>query len=133
MISIKYRGIDQIPTGVLIEAKSLSDNFRVCEFCYNIQRNVKFNYKDGTIFEDNRFSIIEKVKSIARRNTKSSKSKKSDNQTKNYIINRKTGEFHLKDNECNHFENVESKYINETTSTKKDLIKAELKACEKCM
>lgn len=93
MISIKYRGIDRIPTGVLIEAQSLSDNFSVCEFCYNIQRNVKFNYKDGTIFEDNRFSIIEKVKSIARRNTKSSKSKKSDNQTKNYMINRKKVSF----------------------------------------
>ena len=45
-VTIKYRGIDQIPTGVLIEAQSLSDNFSVCEFCYNIQRNVKFNYKD---------------------------------------------------------------------------------------
>lgn len=132
-VTIKYRGIEQIPTGVLIEAQSLSDNFSVCEFCYNIQRNVKFNYKDGTIFEDNRFSIIEKVKSIARRNAKSSKSKKSDNQTKNYIINRKTGEFHLKDNECNSFANVESKYINETTATKKDLIDAELNACKKCM
>lgn len=132
-VTIKYRGIDQIPTGVLIEAQSLNDNFSVCEFCYNIQRNVKFNYKDGTIFKDNRFSIIEKVKSVARKNTKSSQSKKLDNQTKNYVINRKTGEFHLKDNECNNFENVEPKYINETTATKNDLIKAELKVCEKCM
>lgn len=132
-VTIKYRGIDQIPTGVLIEVQSLSDNFSVCEFCYNIQRNVKFNYKDGTIFKDNRFGVIEKIKSKVRKNTKPNKAKKLDNPTKNYIINRKTGEFHLKDNECNHFENVESKYINETTSTKKDLIKAGLKACEKCM
>lgn len=132
-VTIKYRGIDQIPTGVLIEAQSLNDNFSVCEFCYNIQRNVKFNYKDGTIFKDNRFSLIEKVKNAARKNTKSGKSKKLDNQTKNYVINRKTGEFHLKDNECNNFENVEPKYINETTATKKDLIDAELNACEKCM
>ena len=132
-VTIKYRGIDQIPTGVLIEAQSLSDNFSVCEFCYNIQKNVKFNYKDGTIFKDNRFGVIEKIKRKVRKNTKPNKAKKLDNPTKNYIINRKTGEFHLKDNECNHFENVESKYINETTSTKKDLIKAGLKACEKCM
>lgn len=132
-VTVKYKGIDQIPTGVLIEAQSLSDNFSVCEFCYNVQKNVKFHYKDGTIFEDNRFSIIEKVKSIARKNKKSSKSKNLDNQTKNYVINRKTGEFHLKDNECNNFENVESKYINETTATKKDLIDAGLEVCEKCI
>lgn len=42
-VTIKYRGIDQIPTGILIEAQSLSDNFSVCEFCYNIQKNVKLN------------------------------------------------------------------------------------------
>ncbi len=132
-VTIKYKGIDQIPTGILIEAQSLNDNFSVCEFCYNVQKNVKFHYKDGTIFEDNRFSIIEKIKSGVRKNTKLRKAKKLDNQTRNYVINRKTGEFHLKDNECNNFENVESKYINETTATKKDLIDAGLNACKKCM
>ena len=96
-VTIKYRGIDQIPTGVLIDAQSLSDNFSVCEFCYNVQKNVKFHYKDGTIFEDNRFSIIEKIKNKIRKKTKSSKNQKLDNQTKNYVINRKTGEFHLND------------------------------------
>ena len=42
-VTIKYREIDKIPTGVLIEAQSSSDNFSVCEFCYNIQKNVKLN------------------------------------------------------------------------------------------
>ena len=132
-VTIKYKGIDQIPTGILIEAQSLNDNFSVCEFCYNVQKNVKFHYKDGTIIEDNNFSVIKKVKNVLRKRTKSRKAKKLENQTKNYVINRKTAEFHLKDNECNNFKNVESKYINETTATKNDLINAGLNACEKCM
>lgn len=111
-VTVKYKGVDQIPTGILIEAQSLNDNFSVCEFCYNVQKNVKFHYKYGTIIEDSNLNIIKKVKSIARR---------------------KTNQFHLKDNECKNFESVEPKYINETTAAKKDLINAELNACEKCM
>lgn len=132
-VTVKYKGVDQIPTRILIEAQSLNDNFSGCEFCYNVQKNVKFHYKDGTIIEDSNLNIIKKVKSIARRKTKSSKSPKLDSQTKNYVINRKTNQFHLKDNECKNFESVEPKYINETTATKKDLIDAEMNACEKCM
>ena len=59
--------------------------------------------------------------------------KKLENQTKNYVINRKTNQFHLRDNECKKFECVDPKYINETTATKKDLIDAGLKVCEKCI
>ena len=49
------------------------------------------------------------------------------------MINRKTNRFHLKDNECEKLNNVESKYLNETTATEKDLTNAGLKACEKCI
>ncbi|MCF0124594.1 MAG: DNA/RNA non-specific endonuclease, partial [Clostridia bacterium] len=39
-VTIKYKGIDQIATGILIEAQSLNDEFCICEFCYNIQKGV---------------------------------------------------------------------------------------------
>ncbi len=132
-VTIKYKGIDKIPTGILMEAQCLEDDFSVCEFCYNVQKNVKFNYKDGTIIEDSRVSIIEKVKRAVTKTFNSNKTKTSDEQTKNYIINRKTNKFHLKDNECKKLNNVESKYINETTATEKDLKNAGLTACEECM
>lgn len=87
------------------------------------------NYKNkvNELVEKGAKNIKEKKYSLSR------KAKELDNQTKNYIINRKTDEFHLKDNECNNFENLDPKYINETTATKKDLIDAGLKVCEKCM
>lgn len=98
-----------------------------------MQKNVKFHYKDGTIIEDTRTNIINKVKNAISKTFNSNKTKKSSEQNKNYVINRKTNEFHLKDNECEKLNNVESKYLNETTATEKDLINAGLKACKKCI
>ena len=61
-VTIKYKGSNQIPTGILIEAQSLDDEFSICEFCYNIQANVEFNYKDGEIISDKR--ILDKTKTM---------------------------------------------------------------------
>ena len=110
----------------IFESEDLKDNIKINVEC-------EIDMLDWKSKNRKQVNIEENNKNKVRKNTKPNKAKKLDNPTKNYIINRKTGEFHLKDNECNHFENVESKYINETTSTKKDLIKAGLKACEKCM
>lgn len=131
-VTIKYKGIDKIPTGILIEAQSLDDDFSVCEFCYNVQKNAKFNYKDGSIIEYRKFTVIEKVKRVIENSKKSNTSKNRKNQINNYVINRKTNEFHLKDSNCANLKNVDSKYINETTATREELIKANLKQCPKC-
>lgn len=44
-----YKNENKIPTGVLIEAKSLDTKLSVCKFCYNVKENVTFNYTDGSI------------------------------------------------------------------------------------
>jgi DNA-entry nuclease len=129
-VTIKYKGIDQIPTGILIEAQSLDDNFSICQFCYNVQKNVQFNYKDGSIFKDSR--LIGKKKSKSNTLLKNRQAKELDEQNRNYIIDRHTKEIHLKDNNCKKLNNVKSMYINETTATKKDLEKAGLIACTEC-
>jgi DNA-entry nuclease len=129
-VTIKYKGIDQIPTGILIEAQSLDDNFSICQFCYNVQKNVQFNYKDGSIFKDSR--LIGKKKSKSNTLLKHRQTKELDEQNRNYVIDRYTNEFHLKDNNCKKLNNVKSMYINETTATKKDLEKAGLIACSNC-
>lgn len=134
-VTIKYKGSNKIPTGILIEAQSLDDDFSVCEFCYNIQRNAKFNYKDGSIIEPRKLNIIEKVQNVVKKKEKSNKPRKPknpNNATHNYIINRQTNEFHLKDSNCVNLKNVDSKYINETIASKKDLMKVDLKECSKC-
>ncbi len=46
-----YKGKNQIPTGILIEAKSLNTEFTLCRFCYNIKKKVKFKYSDGSIIK----------------------------------------------------------------------------------
>ena len=110
----------------------MDDDFSICKFVYNIQRTATFEYSDGAIIRYNKFydAINKIVQKILVK--KQSNKNKNNNQNTNYVINRKTNKFHLKDNGCNSFKNVESKYINETTATEKDLIKAGLTACEKC-
>lgn len=132
-VTIKYKGKNQIPTGILVEAKSLEDDFSICEFCYNIEKKVKFRYSDGTIIEDKR--ILPKIKHNLNK-IKQQTSKKDTivkERNTNYIINRKTNEFHLEKSNCRKLNNVEPKYIQETTATNKDLIKANLKPCNKCI
>lgn len=71
-----YKGKNQIPTGILIEAQGLNTEFTLCRFCYNIKKKVKFKYSDGSIIKDNRGIIkpIQKVKtSIEKRNKKKAK------------------------------------------------------------
>lgn len=131
-VTIKYKGIDQIPTGILIEAQSLDDNFSVCEFCYNVQKGVKFNYKDGTIIEDTRFNIIKKVKNVISKKSNSKPKKKDEEHTNNYIIDREKMKFHLKDINCNEVDTIKSKFKNETTATRSELESVELTACMCC-
>lgn len=132
-VTVKYKGNNQIPTGVLIEAKSLEDAFSVCEFCYNIEKNVKFSYKDGTIIEDKR--ILPKVKHKIEKIKAKFIKKENKDRNKNYIIDKKAKIFHLADSKCNELDKTEHKYIIETTATYNDLcdIKIGLKPCSKCV
>jgi hypothetical protein len=131
-VTIKYKGKNQIPAGILIEAKSLDDKFCICRFCYNVENNVVFKYIDGTVIEDKR--ILPKIKKHLNKikiNNKKEKNKETEKNT-NYIINRKTNEIHL-NSECNKLKKIEPKYINETTATIKELENAGLKQCNKCI
>jgi DNA-entry nuclease len=129
-VTVKYKEKNKIPTGILIEAKSLDDEFSICRFCYNIQKNASFKYIDGTIIDDKR--ILPKIKRAVNRKLKGNNKKKENEKVIDYIINRKTNEFHL-NSECNKIKKIESKYINETTATIKDLENANLKPCNKCI
>lgn len=134
-VTIKYKDDNQIPTGILIEAKAINDDsLRVCEFCYNIQPNVKINYKNGDIIEDKR---TDKEKIINKKQKSNSNKKDKNSETKNkeplqdYILNVQKNEFHI-DKECIGLKNVKSEFIQETRARKSDVEKAELKPCEKC-
>lgn len=141
-VTMKYKGKNQIPTGILVEAQSLDSEFSLCEFCYNVQPDVDFKYNDGVIIEDNRtLEEIEKTKEGQQKNTKISEINIED-ETKpkrtgiwrDYIINRKTNTYHLRGEveECYSIKNVEPKYLIETTTKEEELSNIDLKACEKC-
>lgn len=128
-VTVKYKDTNRIPTGIVIEAKSLDDDFEICQFCYNCQKGVKFRYSDGIIIKDTR--ILNKAKRLITKKRKPNNDKNESNS--NYLINRRTNEFHLYDNNCDKLKNIDVKYIQETTTTKKDLINANLKPCNKCI
>ena len=129
-VTMKYKEDDQIPTGILIEAQAINDNFSICKFCYNIQKQVKFKYSDGTIVYDKR--LLPKIKQSVRKKIGTKKKKTIREERKNYIINIKTNEFHVLDNDCKKIENVELKYIQETTASEKAMLNVGLKPCKKC-
>lgn len=131
-VTVLYKGIDKIPTGILIEAKSLDDDFNVCEFCYNVQKGVKFNYKDGTIIEDTRINLIRKARKLLNKKDDLHIIKKDKKQIKDYIIDREKMQFHLKDANCKMMDNIRLKFLNETTAMKTELLKADLTACVCC-
>jgi DNA-entry nuclease len=130
-VTVKYKEKNKITTGILIEAKSLDDEFSICEFCYNIQKKASFKYSDGTIIEDRR--ILPKIKRTVDKKLKGKNKNKENEKVIDYTINKKTNEFHLSNNNCSKLKKVEPKYIQETTATKKDLENANLKPCNKCI
>ena len=66
-VTMQYKGKEQIPTGILIEAQALDDEHSVCIFCYNIEKYVKFDYSDGTIIYNHKYleKVLREIKKIA--------------------------------------------------------------------
>ena len=121
-----YKGKNQIPTGVLIEAKSLDTEFSLCRFCYNIKEKVKFKYSDGSIIRDNRG--IEKT--IQRVKIAVEQKKKEKSRNKNFEINSQTKTHHIE--KCKKLDNIDPKYIKEITTKEKNLIDNGYSACKIC-
>lgn len=131
-VTVKYKGEDKIPIGVLIEAQSIDDDFCVCKFCYNIQKGRKFRYSDGLTNREKFFlaKVVETVQDKAVNQINKTSNRKT---YINYSINTKTHTFHLYDEKCKDLDTVEPKYIQETTVTEKDLLNKSLKQCKKCV
>lgn len=121
-----YKGKNQIPTGILIEAQCLNAEFTLCRFCYNIKKKVKFKYSDGSIIKDNR-GIIKPIQKV-----KTSIEKKKQEKSKNMdlVVNSQTKKYHIED--CKALNNVDPKYIKEITTKEKSLIDNGYSACKLC-
>lgn len=141
-VTVKYKGKDQIPLGILIEAQAIDDEFSICSFCYNIEKYFKFNYSDGSIIYDHRYLEKEKTtlkndknKIIEKTNKKETKKAKTENKNievkRDYYINIKTKECHYS-KECEKLKDVEAKYIQGTRTTESVILENEFKMCNKC-
>lgn len=121
-----YKGKNQIPTGILIEAQGLNTEFTLCRFCYNIKKKVKFKYSDGRIIKDNR-GIIKPIQKV-----KTSIEKKKQEKSKNMdlVVNSQTKKYHIED--CKALNNVDPKYIKEITTKEKSLIDNGYSGCKLC-
>ncbi len=121
-----YKAKNQIPTGILIEAKSLDTEFTLCRFCYNIKEKVKFKYSDGSIIQDNRGII----KPIQRVKASIEKKKQERNKNTDFVVNSQTKKYHIEN--CKALNNVDPKYIKEITTKEKNLIDNGFSACKIC-
>lgn len=131
-VTVKYKGTDQIPLGILIEAQAIDDEFSICSFCYNIERYFKFNYSDGTMIYDNR--KLRKAKDNGKVIEKQDKAKTENKNIeikRDYYINIKTKECHYS-KECEKLKDVEAKYIQGTRTTESVILESGFKMCNKC-
>ncbi len=126
-VTPKYKGKNQVPTGVLIEAKGIDTDYELCVFCYNVQHKIKFNYSDGSIKEDNRGFLVPVVDNIKRLSfeRKVIKEKNID-----FVVNTQTKKYHFED--CSILKNVDPKYLVDITTKEKSLIKDGYSNCKIC-
>lgn len=125
-VTPQYKGKNQIPTGVLIEAENLDTKFSICRFCYNVEKNVTFNYDDGSIIRENN-----KIKKIVTKLKRSySRKKQIESKNENFSVNSQTKIYHLEN--CTMLSKVEPKYIKEITTKEKVLIKEGYSSCKVC-
>lgn len=131
-VTVKYKGTDQIPLGILIEAQAIDDEFSICSFCYNIERYFKFNYSDGTMIYDNRkFRKAKDNGKVIEKQDKAKTENKNIEIKRDYYINIKTKECHYS-KECEKLKDVEAKYIQGTRTTESVILESGFKMCNKC-
>lgn len=129
-VTPQYKGKNQIPTGVLIEAKGIDTEYNVCVFCYNVESKVKFNYSDGTIIEDNRIIAKNKLYQGIKKSYVQSKQRKSENGNVNLVIDSQSKIYHTKN--CIIPNDIDPKYIKDIT-TKEQIIKDKVYSkCKEC-
>lgn len=129
-VTPQYRGKNQIPTGVLLEIKSLDTQYELCEFCYNVQNKVKINYTDGTLIEDNRILGKHKLVQCLTKAYNDSVEKRKSNANINFVIDDQKKIYHTE--KCIIPNNTEPKYIKNIT-TKEQIIKDKgYFKCKKC-
>lgn len=127
-VTVKYKGANKIPTGVLIEAQSIDDDYSICRFCYNVQKGKNFRYDNGFI-DTKKHTLGDIIQDIKDKFSRKSNRKQ---QYLNFVINIKTKVFHLYDDGCIQSKNIEPENEQETTAKEKDLLKKNLKPCKKC-
>ena len=133
-VSIKYRGTDQIPLGILIEAQAINDDFSICSFCYNIEKKVKFDYSNGKIIYDNRNlpkTKKNKQKIVIQNTSTKINHTKNTGSKRNFFLNTKTKICHYSKN-CKNLKSINSKYIQGTRTTESVILSNDFKLCNKC-
>lgn len=124
---------DKVPFGILIEAKTIDkkEKKEICRFCYNIQDGQKINYYDGSNKPIEK--VLKEKNNVIEIEKKTRKVNQEKLKYKDYKINIKTEMFHLLNSSCNALDNVEAKYIQETTAFEEDIIQKGFKLCKKCI
>ena len=124
-----YKAQNQIPTGVLLEAKGINCNLSKCIFCYNIEKDVEFDYIDGRIIDDKRSIVSKGIEKLKRNYTKRRQSREGNIK---FVINTRAKRYHLFDKKCSKLNNINPKYIKEIKTKESKLISQGFFPCKKC-
>lgn len=139
-----FKDDELVARGVLMEAKSVEDNgdsITFCVYCYNVQPDIKIDYKTGeseytvpTTKEEPKIEF--KVESRAESKAEShyeepEESPKNENtDTHTYILNTNTKKFHYPD--CSAVKRMKDSNKEEFTGTRDEVISRGYDPCQKC-
>lgn len=139
-----FKDDELVARGVLMEAKSVEDNgdsITFCVYCYNVQPDIKIDYKTGeseytvpTTKEEPK--VESKVESKAESKAEShyedpEESPKNENtDTHTYILNTNTKKFHYPD--CSAVKRMKDTNKEEFTGTRDEVISRGYDPCQKC-
>lgn len=139
-----FKDDELVARGVLMEAKSVEDNgdsITFCVYCYNVQPDIKIDYKTGeseytvpTTKEEPK--VESKVESKAESKAEShyedpEESPKNENtDTHTYILNTNTKKFHYPD--CSAVKRMKDSNKEEFTGTRDEVISRGYDPCQKC-
>lgn len=139
-----FKDDELVARGVLMEAKSVEDNgdsITFCVYCYNVQPDIKIDYKTGeseyTVPTTKKEPKVEsKVESKAESKAEShyeepEESPKNENtDTHTYILNTNTKKFHYPD--CSAVKRMKDSNKEEFTGTRDEVISRGYDPCQKC-
>ena len=129
-----FRGDNLIPEGIHMEARSVEDNGEgICfnVFCYNIQPNIRIDYKTGDSSYEEGYNVFENTVPERSMSFSSEPADGFESQKTTFILNAKTQRIHLPS--CESVSEMNEKNKREVNATLSELKEKGYVPCGNCL